>query len=126
VRGAGPDAVVSGEVLDQAAEIRMDRPRGHDGAGVGRLRDPQRLHAVAADAGAHAERQFVAVGVVGQSVEPERATVAHGRPAGLVREPVHRLKWAAIHLERSAGVVRRRAGFSVGERFRWLFTGQGG
>ena len=84
-RGTGPDAVVSGEVLDQAAEFRMDGPRGRDGAGVGRLRDPQRLDAVAADAVVHAERQFVAVGVVGQPFELERATVAHGRPAGFAR-----------------------------------------
>jgi hypothetical protein len=94
VRGAGSDAVLSGEVLDQAEEFRVDEPRGHDGAGVGRLRDPQRFDAVAADAVVHAERQFVAV--------------------GLVREPVHRLKWAAIRLERTTGVVRRRAGILVG------------
>jgi transcriptional antiterminator Rof (Rho-off) len=49
------------------------------------LRDPQRLDAVAPDAVVNAERQFVAVGVVGQSIELERATVAHGWPAGLVR-----------------------------------------
>ncbi len=83
-RGAGPDAVVSGEVLDQAAEFRMDGPRGRNGAGVGRLRDPQRFDAVAADALVHAERQFVAIGVVGQSVELERTAVANGWPAGLV------------------------------------------
>jgi hypothetical protein len=49
------------------------------------LRDSQRLDAVAPDAVVNAERQFVAVGVVGQSIELERATVAHGWPAGLVR-----------------------------------------
>ena len=85
MRSAGPDAVVSGEVLDQAAEFRVDGPRGRDGAGVGRLRDPQRFDAVAPDAVVHTERQFVAVGVVGQPIEFERATVAHGWPAGLVR-----------------------------------------
>jgi len=53
---------VSGEVLDQAAKICLDEPRGRDGAGVERLRDPERLDAVAADAVVHAERQFVAVG----------------------------------------------------------------
>jgi hypothetical protein len=49
------------------------------------LRDPQRLDAVAADAVVDAERQFVAVGVVGQSIELERSAIAHGWPAGLVR-----------------------------------------
>jgi hypothetical protein len=48
------------------------------------LRDPQRFDAVAADALVHAERQFVAVGVVWQSVELERTAVANGWPAGLV------------------------------------------
>jgi hypothetical protein len=51
------------------------------------VRDPQRLDAVAADAIVYAERQFVAVGVVGQSVELEWATFAHGWPVGLVRRP---------------------------------------
>jgi hypothetical protein len=69
VRGTGPDAVVSGEVVDQAEESRVDGPRGRDGAGVGRLRDPQRFDAVAPDSVVNAERQFVTV----------------GRPAGLVR-----------------------------------------
>ena len=82
---ASPDAVLSGEVLDQAAEFRVDGPRGRGGAGVGRLRDPQRLDAVAADAVVHAERQFVAVGVVGQPFELGRTAVADGRPAGFVR-----------------------------------------
>lgn len=84
---AGPDAVASGEVLDQAAESSVDEPRGRNGTGVGRLRDAQRFDAVAADAVIHAERQFVAVRVVGQPVQFEWATVAHGRTAGLVRRP---------------------------------------
>ena len=104
MRGAGPDAVASGEVLDQAAEFCVDGPRGRDGAGVGRLRDPQHFDAVAPDAAVHAERQLIAFGVVWQPVKFERATVAHGWPAGFVR-------WAVIHLEWEAGIVRRCTGF---------------
>jgi hypothetical protein len=48
------------------------------------LHDPQRLDAVAADAVVYAERQFVAVGVVGQSIELERSAVARGWPAKFV------------------------------------------
>ena len=91
MRGAGPDAVVSGEVLDQAAEFRVDGPRGRDGAGVGRLRDPQRFVAVTPDAVVHAEREFVAVGIIGQ--------------------PVCRLGSTTVHLEWPAGIVRRCTGF---------------
>ena len=115
VRGAGPRAVVSGEVLELAAEFRMDGPGGRDGAGGGWLRNPQCLDAVAPDAVVYAERQFVAVGVVGQSIELERTTVAGGWPAGFVRESVYRLGWATVHLEWPAGFCRRRTGFRIGK-----------
>jgi hypothetical protein len=84
------------------------------------LRNPQRFHAVAPDAVApdavvYPERQFVAVGVIGQSVELERTTVADGWPARRVRESVYELGGAAVYLEWPAGFCRRRTGFRIGE-----------
>ncbi len=94
----------------------MDGPRVGGGAGGGRLCSAQCLGPVAADAAGHAERQLVAVGVVGQSIEFERTTVAVGRPAGLIGRPAGRLRGAAIHLERTAWIRRRCAGFAGAER----------
>ena len=104
----------------------MDGPGGRIGAGGGWLRHPQCFDAVAPDAVVYPERQFVAVGVVGQSIEFERTTVADGWPAGLVRESVYGLGGAAVHLEWPAGIVRRCTGFFLRERSRRLLTGQGG
>jgi hypothetical protein len=74
------------------------------------LRNPQRFDAVAPDAVAYTERQFVAV----------------GWPAELVREPVYRLSWATVHFEWPDRIVRRCIGFFIYERFRRHLAGTGG
>jgi len=66
----------------------MDVHGGGSRAAGGRLCDhPQCLDPVAPDAVVHAQRQLVAVGVVGQPVEFERPTVARGWTADFVRQP---------------------------------------
>jgi len=104
----------------------MDGPGGRDGVGSGWLRNPQCFDAVAPDAVVYAERQFVADGIVGQSIELERTTVADGWPAELVGQLVCRLRRTAVHLGRAAGVVRRCTGLFINERFRRHLAGTGG
>jgi hypothetical protein len=74
------------------------------------LRNPQCFDAVAPDAVAYTERQFVAV----------------GWSAELVREPVYRLSWATVHFEWPARIGRRCIGFFIYERFRRHLAGTGG
>ncbi len=127
-----PGGAVCGEVLDQAAEIGIDGPRGHHGAGVGRMRHDQRFDAVAPDAVVNAERQPVAIGFIGQPIEFGRTTVAVGWTAGFFGQPII-ARWPACRFGRAAvddgwpaGIVRRRSGFFGIGRSRRFLAGTGG